>query len=222
MVSSMNCNCWASQHCLGHRRLSSYYDRCVRLATFRELDLLSLCSDSCVEDETVDFSGASAVGNLVSFSTWCTSLRVCVVPLSCTPASSPSARFVGVACCWHCSSCLQLAMLFRPLWGPLVHCACSFHPLWVRSSQFFSPTVGPLFSLTVSVTLRVVLNLDHASRRSGPQPLSSGFLSGDHLGHVSESACFTQVLVVVGAAAGCLTFLSVCLSGPAPRSHGVP
>ena len=32
------------------------------------------------------------------------------------------------------------------------------------------------------------------------------------LGLVYESADFTQVLVVGGAAAGCLTFLSVCLS----------
>ena len=72
--------------------------------------------------------------------------------------------------------------------------------------------MGPLFSLAVSITLRVVLNIDYTSRRSGPQPLSSGFLSQDHLSHVSESAGFTQVLIVVRGAAGCLTFLSVCLS----------
>ena len=102
-------------------------------------------------------------------------------------------RVVDVACCWR----------------------CSFQPLWVRS-----------FSLSVSITHRVVLNLDHASRRSGPRPLSSGFLSRDHpiylLGRVCESAGFTQVLVIVGAAAGCLTFSSVCLSRPARRSCGFP
>ena len=95
------------------------------------------CSvDICVEDETVDSSGASSVRKLVSFSTRCTSLRVCVTPLSCTPASSSSARLVGVGCCWHCSSGLQLAMLFQPLWVRSV-------PLWL----LFSPAVGPLSSV---------------------------------------------------------------------------
>ena len=134
MVSSMNCNCWASQHSPGHRRVSSRND------WSQPRSRAVPCSvDMCVEDETVDSSGASALRNLVSFSTWCTSLRVCVTPLSCTPASSSSARFVGVACCWHCSSCLQLAVLF--------------HPLWVRSFPpwlLFSPAVGPLFSVLLT------------------------------------------------------------------------
>ena len=63
-----------------------------------------------------------------------------------------------------------------------------------------SPAVGPLFSLAISITLRGVLNLVHAS----PLRIISS--------HASESADFTQVLVVVSAAAGCLTFWSVCLS----------
>ena len=68
-----------------------------------------------------------------------------------------------------------------------------------------SPAVGPLFSLAVSIAQRVVLNLDHASRRSGPRPLSFGFLSRHHpiFRHIifTESAGFTQVLVILGAAA---------------------
>ena len=88
--------------------------------------------------------------------------------------------------------CLLLALLFSPAVGPL-----------------FSPAVGPLFSPAVS-HLRVVLSLVRASRRSEPRScialfctstLSSSCLSRDHLG-VSESAGFTQVLVVVCAGAG--------------------
>ena len=110
------------------------------------------------------FLEAIVARNLIS--TWCTWWRVCV-----------ATRVVDVACRWHCSSCLQLALLFHPLW------VRSF-PLWL----IFSPAVGPLFYFTVSIMHRVVLDLDHASRRSAHQPLSSGFLSMDHLlfhlGHV--------------------------------------
>ena len=160
MVSSMNCNCWASQHCLGHRRLSSHNDWSEPRSRAVPVESPQCSVDLCVEDETVDFSGASAVRNLISFSTWCTSLRVCVTLFSYTLASSSSARFVGGAC-WHCCSCLQLLYALSPALGPLF--TVLFHPLWVRSFHSFSIPLG------------VVLNLDHASRRSGPQPLSSGF-----------------------------------------------
>ena len=142
---------------------------CPTRKLVRELHLLSLRSDTCVTEQTADSSNASAVKNLIS--TWYTSLLVCV-----------ATRVVDVACCWRGS--------FHPLWvrnsRPAVGAALlsSFQPLWVRS-----------FSLSVSITHRVVLNLDHASRRSGPRPLSSGFLSRDHpiflLGRVCESAGFT-------------------------------
>ena len=135
MVLSMNCSCWASKHSLGHRRLSSHNDWLEPRSRAVPVESPQCSVHLCVEDETVDFSGASAVRNLISFSTWCTSLRVCVTPLSCTPASSSSARFVGGAC-WHCSSCLQLSMLFHPLWFR------SFPP-WL----LFSPAVGPPFSV---------------------------------------------------------------------------
>ena len=84
----------------------------------RELHLLSLRSDTCVKEQTVDSSNASAVKNLIS--TWYTSLLVCV-----------ATRVVDVACCWRCS--------FHPLWvrssQPAVGTALlsSFRPLWVRS-----------------------------------------------------------------------------------------
>ena len=90
MVSSMNCNCGASQHCLGYRHLSSHNDWYVPLDLVGELHLLSLRSVllTHVEDETVDSSGASAV---ILFSAWSTSLGVSV------------------------NLRLQLAMLFHPL-----------------------------------------------------------------------------------------------------------
>ena len=73
--------------------------------------------------------------------------------------------------------------------------------------KFFSPAVGPLFSLASSLILRVVLDLDHASRRSGP---CLGIIQLSITLMFTESAGFTQV--VVGAASGCLTFSSVCQS----------
>ena len=94
------------------------------------------CSvDTCVEDETVNSSGASAVWNLILFSAWCISLRVCHL------AISGSLR----------RRCLQLAVLFHPLWIRsfplwLLYSACCWH----CSSQSFSPAVDPLFSLARS------------------------------------------------------------------------
>ena len=188
---STNCNCWASNHCLGHRRLSSHNERYVH----RELHLLSLRSYSHVWYETTDSSSASAVRNLVSFSTQRTSL------------------------------CVRRLVVLYAFDFQLVSSTLSalFHPLWVRSCQFFSSAVGslfspavrPLFSFAVSIMHRVVLDLDHASVLDFSLSLLASCLGIIHsflLGLVYESADFTQVLVVDGAAADCLTFSSVCLS----------
>ena len=80
-------------------------------------------------------------------------------------------------------------------------------------------------AVAVSIMHLVVLDLDHASRCSGPRSLSLaaclGIIQSSIAAMFLESAGFTQVLVV-GAAAGCLTSSSVCLSRPARLSHGSP
>ena len=185
MALSMNGTCRASQHCFGHR-LSFHNDSSQPRSRPVPVESPDCSVDTCVEDETVDSSGVSAVKNLILFSAWCASSGVCVILTSCVPASSSPARFVDVACCWHCSSCLQFAM--------------HFHPQWVRSSQFFSPAVGPLFPLAVSIAHRVwtsiihrvVLDLSLCLLASCRGIISVMF---------SASAGFTQVLVVVSAAA---------------------
>ena len=99
-----------------------------------------------------------------------------------SPRSSP-ARFVDVACCWQCFSASCRPALSRS--------GCSFHPLWVRSFH----------------------SLHRPSRRSEPRSCITSFwtsilhdlVSRDHPNLTvmfTESAGFTQVLVVVvGAAA---------------------
>ena len=77
-----------------------------------------------------------------------------------------------LACSWLCSFHPLWVRSFHPLW------VSSFHPLWVRS---FHPLFRSSFaSLWTSNMHHVVLDLEHTSRRSGPKPLSSGFLSLDH------------------------------------------
>ena len=108
-----------------------------------------------------------------------------------------------------CASPRRLVRLRRPLEFvsstlPAVG-HCSLHPLWVRSSQFFSPTVGPLFSLVDSITLRVVLNLSLCLQASCLGIISVMF---------AESAGFTRrcrcgLLDVLVCLQVCL---SVCLS----------
>ena len=119
MVLPMDGNCWASQHCLGRRRL----------------------------------------------------LRA--------PASSSSAPFVDVACCWLCSSSPAIgAALFS-----------SSYPLWARSFPLWL-----LFSIAVPIMHRVVLDLDHcllAACLRIIQPSSTDMFL--------ESAGFTQVLVCLSA-----------------------
>ena len=126
----------------GHRRLSSYNDWSQPRSRAVPVESPQCSADMCVDDETVRLLGPFCCEELGLPLDLVHIVCACVTPSSCTAASSSSAPFVDIACCWH----------------------CSFHPLWVRSSQF-----------SVSITLRVVLNLDHASRRSGPRSCIASF-----------------------------------------------
>ena len=147
--------------------------------------------------------------NLVSFSTQCTSLCV--------------RRLVGLyACDFQLVSSTLLAVgtaLFTRCGSALLS---SFHPLLVRSSHLL---LALLFSFAVSIMYRVVLDLDHASRRSGLQILSSGFLSRDHPLIPSRSCSRVCWLHASTRRQRCCSFscvcLSVCFSRPARRHHGV-
>ena len=144
MVSSMNCNCWASKHCLGQRSLSFHYAWLQPRSRAVPVESPQCSVDTCVEDlERFCCEELGLVLELVHIVARVRRLS------SCTTASTSSARFRR--------RCLLLAL-------------------------FFSPAVGPLFP--ASIMHRVVMDLDHASRCSGPQPLSSGILSRDHPGHV--------------------------------------
>ena len=101
---SMNCNCWASKHCVTVISQRLVCHSCCSTAAPVESPKCSV--DTCVGDETVDASGASAVRSLILFSAWCTSLHVWhfVISYACVVISGSLRR-----------RCLQLALLFCQL-----------------------------------------------------------------------------------------------------------
>ena len=148
----------------------------------RELHLMSLHSDTRVEDETVDCSGALCCEEL--------DLVLELVLYGCVVIFSSFCR--RPAC---------TAGSFHPPW------IRSSRPQWVRSSR---PAVG-LLSPFHALWVRSLHSLGHPPRRSGPQSFIASFwtsacvfwlfVAGSSRSCFSESAGFTQVLVVVGAAA---------------------
>ena len=54
--------------------------------------------DTCVGDETVNSSGDSAVRNMILFSAWCTSLRVCHLVISGSLVYSMLTHVLRVVC----------------------------------------------------------------------------------------------------------------------------
>ena len=99
---------------------------------------------------------------------------------------TPSACFVDVACCWHCSFARC-----RPALSAVV--------------ALFTRCGSALFIR--SIAHRVVLNLDHASRRSGPLVSGSSSLTVMFTESASRRYSSSSVLLLLDV----LVCLSVCL-----------
>ena len=104
----------------------------------RDLHLMSSRSCTCVVDrDCIKCSGASAVRNLVSFSTRCTSLCV---------------RHIVRSCCRSAQS--RSGCTLHPLW------VCSSQSaVGTALLSCFSPAVGPICTLADSIMHRVVHDL---------------------------------------------------------------
>ena len=168
MVLSMNCSCWASKHCLSHRRLSSHNDWYVTTAV-QELHLLSLRW----------------------FSLWCLSRSpACSTRWqACFHVRRRWDCLLLGRCC-----CEELYLVHIVARVSLRRLASSTLP---AVGTALLPAVGPLCLAVVALFTRcgstLFNSLDLPPRRSGPLVSASSNLTV----MFTESAGFTQVLVVV-------------------------